>query len=231
MRSAPIFSKLWVDLLSNRYVSGHKILHATTHAKGSPTWSSIMHAKNVLKDGFSWRVGSGSSSFWFCPWSSLGFIGSFPPYIDIHDLHLTVRDVFSTNGPHTQDLYFHLPPLVTDFINNIHTRFKPSVEDAFIWTPNKNGTYTTKSGYTWLLPRTNTITHFNSNFSWSWIWKLKLPEKLKFHFWLACHDSVPTLCLLNHRNIAPLATCLRCGLDDETFLHCVHDCNFSRIIW
>jgi len=64
-----------------------------------------------------------------------------------------------------------------------------------------------------------------------WIWKLKLPEKLKFLFWLACHNSVPTLLLLSHRNIAPSPLCSRCGLEDETFLHCVHDCNFSNIIW
>ena len=156
---------------------------------------------------------------------------SFPPYIDIHDLNLTVKDVLSTNGPYTKVLYFPLPPLVADFINNIHIKFNPSVEDAFIWTPNKNGAYTTKSGYTWLLPCAYTISHFNSNSSWSWIWKLKLPEKLKFLFWLACHDSVPTFFLLNHINIAPSATCSRCGLDDETFCHCVRDCNFSRIIW
>jgi len=76
------------------------------------------------------------------------------------------------------------------------------------------------------------VTHFNSNSSWSWIWKLKLPEKHKFLFWLACHNSAPTLLLLNHRNIASSTTCSHCGgLDDETSLHCVRDCNFSRIIW
>ena len=146
-----IFSNLlqnfgWISYLTGRYVVRHKIFHASTHAKDTSTWSSIMHAKNALKDGFSWHAGSGSSSFWFCPWSSLGFIGSLPPYIDIHDLHLTIIDVFSTNGPHTQGLYSHLPPLVTDFINNIHIKLNPSVEDAFISTPNKNGIYTTKSG-------------------------------------------------------------------------------------
>jgi len=122
----------------------------------------------------------------------VGCIGFFPPYIDIHDLNLTVKDVLPTNGPYTQILYSHLPPLVAGFINNIHIKFNPSVEDAFIWTPNKNGTYTTKSGYTWLLPHTDMVSHFNFYSSWSWIWKLKLPEKFKFLFWLACHDSVPT---------------------------------------
>jgi len=75
------------------------------------------------------------------------------------------------------------------------------------------------------------ITHSSTISSWSWIWKLKLSEKLKFLFWLACHNSIPTLLLLNHRNISPSPLCSRCGLEDETFLHCVRDCNFSRIIW
>lgn len=136
LQSSP---KRWVDLLSNRYVSGHKILHATTHSKDSPTWSSIIHAKNALKDGFTCHAGSGNSSFWFCPWSSLGFLGSIVPYIDIHDLHLTVRDVLSTNDPYTRDLYSHLPPMAADSINNMHIKFNPSIEDVFIWSSNTNG--------------------------------------------------------------------------------------------
>ena len=37
------------------------IVYATSQPKDSPIWSSIIHAKNVLKEGFSWRAGSGSS--------------------------------------------------------------------------------------------------------------------------------------------------------------------------
>jgi len=35
----------------------------TAHSSDSVTWSSILRVRNILKDGFSWRVGSGSSSF------------------------------------------------------------------------------------------------------------------------------------------------------------------------
>ena len=48
---------------------------------------------------------------------------------------------------------------------------------------------------------------------------------------MACHSSVPTLSLLNHRNIFTSANCTRYGLHEETFLHCVRDCEFSRNIW
>jgi len=40
-----------------------------------------------------------------------------------------------------------------------------------------------------------------------------------------------TLLLLNNRNMTSSALCSRCGLEDETFLHCACDCNFSRTIW
>jgi len=113
----------------------------------------------------------------------------------------------------------------------LNIKFNPSLDDAFIWASNKNGAYTTKSGYAWLLSYPNTIAHGQTSSSWSWIWKLKSFEKHKFLFWLACQNSVPTILLLNNRNMASSVLCTHCGLEDETFLYCVCDCNFSRIIW
>lgn len=37
--------------------------------------------------------------------------------------------------------------------------------------------------------------------------------------------------MLNRRNLAPSATCSRCRLQNDTFLHCVHDCTFSTLLW
>ena len=185
--------------------------------------------KNVLLNGYTWRAGSGSSSFWFSRWSAFGCLGSQTPIIDIHDIHLSVRDVLSINGNRSQVLYTTLPQDVTEFINNTSVRFNDAIEDAFIWPHNKNGVYTTKSGYHWLLSHSGSV-HISSH-SWSWIWRLKLPEKYKFLLWLACNNSVPTLAMLNYRNIAPSSTCSRCGLHDETFFHCMRDCSFSRNIW
>jgi len=76
------------------------------------------------------------------------------------------------------------------------------------------------------LNETNTDTH-----SWSWIWRQKILEKIKFFIWLMCHNSIPTLSLLHHRNITPSATCPRCGDFEETMFHCICDCRFSRTIW
>ncbi|CAJ2646060.1 unnamed protein product [Trifolium pratense] len=223
--------KLWVDILSCKYVDGPSIFLASNSSSSSPTWASIIQAKNILKDGYTWRAGSRSSSFWFSHWTKFGRLGTIVSYIDIHDLQLSVRDVLSSGNPHTQILYTQLPPMIFDTINNSHMKFNASIEDTFIWTNNKNGSYTTKSGYDWLLSLRDPGITSNPSHSWTWIWKLHLPEKIKFFFWLACHNSVPTLSLLNHRKMNPSASCVRCGLQDETFLHCIRDCEFSRSLW
>ena len=74
--------------------------------------------------------------------------------------------------------------------------FNDEIEDAFIWSQHKNGVYTTKSGYKWLLSKIGSTN--NSNHSWSWTWRLKVLEKYKFLIWLAYNNVVPTLALLNH---------------------------------
>jgi len=170
-------SKLWVQLLPNKYIGGLNFLQAIIHSNSSPSWSSIIRAKNILKQGYSWRAGSGSSSFWFSNWSSQGPIGNHVPIIDIHDLHLTVKDVFSVDGPHAQDLYTNLPPEIVNFINSTHLRFNDAIEDSFIWTKNKNGNYTTKSGYDWLLSLKVTVDDNIPHLSWSWMWRLQAPKK------------------------------------------------------
>lgn len=183
----------------------------------------------MLKNGYSWHAGSGNSSFWFSNWSPHDILGNQVPFVDIHDLHLSVKDVLINNGQHTQALYTNLPPAIGDTINNTHLSFNASIEDAFIWPHNKNGIYSTKSGYSWLLCLSNPIVDNDDIISWSWIWRLKVPEKYKFLIWLACHNAVPTLSLLNHRNIANSVVCSRCGEQDESFLHCVRDCKFSKL--
>jgi len=109
--------------------------------------------------------------------------------------------------------------------------FNDTVEDVVIWSNKKNGTYSPKSGYNWLLQNVVADGQNMSLYTWSWIWKLQLPEKYKFLFWLACHNVAPTLSMLNHRNLAPSATCSHCGLQNETFLHVVCDFTFSTLLW
>jgi len=199
-----------VNLLLNKYTSAHNNLQANASSNNSPIWSSIIKARNILKDAYSWRTGSGSSSFWFNNCWNLGILGSLVPYIDIHDLQLTIKDVLSPNDPHIHILYTNLSFEDSEHINHIHMNFNDTFEDVVIWSNKKNGTYSPKSGYNWLLQNTDSAGQNRSLYTWCWIWKVQLPEKYKFLFWLACHNLAPTLFMLNHRNLAPSATCSHC---------------------
>jgi hypothetical protein len=57
----------------------------------SPARVYLILAKNILNDIYLWLAGPRSSSFSCNPWNSLGHRGTLAPYIDIHDLHLTLK--------------------------------------------------------------------------------------------------------------------------------------------
>jgi len=58
-------NKFWVDILCHKYTLGPHILSHSNTTYDSPTWNFIIKAKNVLKDGFYWRLGFGDSTFWY----------------------------------------------------------------------------------------------------------------------------------------------------------------------
>jgi hypothetical protein len=60
------------------------------------------------------------------------------PYIDIHDLHLSAKDVINSGEPHTQILYTHLSPEASYTIKTTQNCFNNAKEDVFIWSHNMN---------------------------------------------------------------------------------------------
>lgn len=63
--------KLWVQMLSHKYVKDGCFFYTTLHY-GSPIWNAIFKAKEDLKEGFQFRVGNGESFFWYSPWTVMG---------------------------------------------------------------------------------------------------------------------------------------------------------------
>lgn len=86
------FVKLWVSLLRHMYV-GDKFFLDMPITQGSTVWQSIMKAKETLQNGFNYRLGDGSSSFWYASWIKFGKLCEQVLYVDIHDVHLTIADV------------------------------------------------------------------------------------------------------------------------------------------
>jgi len=125
-------------------------------------------------------------------------------------------------------LHTLLPSDILDEIINLKLHFNSNTEYTFIWHENSNGIYTTKTGFSWILKqRGGDVT----SISWAWIWRLHLLKKIKFLVWLAHSNYVPTLSILNHRNLAPNALCPCCSSSEEAFLYCIRDCITSTHLW
>lgn len=102
------------------------------------------------------------------------------------------------------------------------------VPDKIIWSAGLDGQYSAKLGFHWLMHKRDIPPSADS---WLWIWKIRAAENVKFFVWLACHQAVPTLSVLHHRGMSQDSVCSRCCQDEETFLHCVCDCTYSKSLW
>lgn len=219
--------KPWVNMLLSKYVPNRFVLEAPPR-RGSPVWNSIFKAIKALKEGFKFRVGNGTSSFWFTPWSSLGPLSSQVSFIDLQDIDLKIQDVFQHNECHLENMVTNLPNDMKSVLQGSPLVLNASVQDAFVWGSRLDGNYSAKEGYRWLCDHTLEV---QPNLSWSWIWKTATPEKLKFFIWCMCHRAIPTMSLLHHRGMAPSDMCQRCRIAEESILHCVRDCHAPRSVW
>ena len=66
---------------------------------------------------------------------------------------------------------------------------------------------------------------------WRRLWKMKVPNKIKNFLWHACSDALPTRCNLLRRKVLDYPTCPQCGIDSESTLHALWECNQLRLMW
>lgn len=182
--------KLWVNLVHQKDMGNAPILDVAKK-NGSYTWNSIMKAKGIFKDGYLFRVGNGLSSLWYSTWIGNGPLAKEVPFIDIHDSHLCISDVYFDRSWHLDMFYSFLPSNIIDQIKTINFDINPAVEDGYIWKGKLDGIYTASAGYKWLLSLKQPVQFPDASQSWNWIWKISGPEKIKLLIWLACFFVVP----------------------------------------
>lgn len=220
--------KLWVQLLSSKYLKDTSILHANCVSGSSHVWQSIMKAMASLKDGFSFRVGKGEISLWYDRWIEDTRLCDLVPYVDIHDVNLRVCDVWYNNTWHWDDIITFIPPtlkmkIMSHFVDT-------ETDDTVIWGASNTGRYSFATGYTWLT-RGNVDTSHTPITGWAWIWKLKLPENIKFFLWQTLHEAIPSNAIRARRHVTNDPSCQRCGSDQETIIHTLRDCSKARVVW
>lgn len=128
----PQTDKLWVQMLTNKYVKRGSFLATTLHY-GSPIWNSIFKAKEVLKEGFQFRVGNGESLFWYSPWTTLGPLCNHVFVVNIQDTNKQIRDIYANNQRHFNLLATPIPDHIKNQIQNSVLFMNNNVRDDYIW--------------------------------------------------------------------------------------------------
>lgn len=131
-------------------------------------------------------------------------------HVNIQNINLRINDLFRDGSWNLQALATVIPETVHQYINQWHPIINQRAHDMMIWSPNVNGSYTSKSAYSWLLHQR---LDDDLTIGWAWIWRMKSLENKKF--------------LL--QPITPICPC--CNLQEEDFLHCFRDCILPKWFW
>jgi hypothetical protein len=75
--------KLWVKLMGEKYLKGQSIFNVPVSG-GSTVWNSINKALNLLKDGFTMKIGDGNSKFWYDLWVLKEKLCLMVPFVAIY---------------------------------------------------------------------------------------------------------------------------------------------------
>lgn len=100
--------KLWVRVLSHKYLRNSSLFQARASPSASPVWKRILRARDQLREGFKFRLGDGASSIWYSDWSGTGMVAEKLPYVHVSDTELCMADVIR-NGNWNFDT-LHYPP-------------------------------------------------------------------------------------------------------------------------
>ncbi|XP_057420539.1 uncharacterized protein LOC130714634 [Lotus japonicus] len=222
--------KLWTQVLAHKYLGSKSILEVTAAPNSSPLWKGILKARDVLRDGFAFKLGNGATSIWYKDWSGYGPLANNIPYVHITDTNMALRDIIINGDWNPSSLYTILPPLVQQKMLAVAPVIDIRLHDHWIWKFDSQGIYSAAGAYSWLI-NANAQMSLTGLDTWRWIWKIKVPEKIRVFIWLCMHDAIQVNNLRFRCKLASSPSCSRCQHSMEDILHCLRDCRFAREIW
>ena len=111
-------NQLWVSILTSKYLREGNLFMAKGR-KGSISWNSISKVLEALEDGFRIKLGAGNMWFWFDAWVVKELLAKRVSWVDIHDIHLKVKEVWVSPEWTFEGLYTALPCNIPHLIQNI----------------------------------------------------------------------------------------------------------------
>lgn len=220
-------NKLWVNLMSSKYLQNSHILSIEPHPGDSYIWRSILKAVDFLKGGFRFRVGKGELSFWYDNWLEEGHLCNLVPFVHINDVQLSLRDIYRNGAWNFASLSTMIPIEIQLKIKSVF--LNDAANDIIIWAASTDGVYSAQSAYRWMDDNCTPV-HPNMD-HWGWVWKLQVTENIRHLVWLTMCGSLPTNFTRFNHHVTTDSSCQRCGAIQESILHALKDCPEAKRIW
>eukprot|EP00253_Pinus_taeda_P020461 PITA_20461 len=199
---------------------------------GAKIWDLIQkHSFWEVKDG-------GTARFWTDSWQQLPSLAHTIQDIPEHNIHSqeTVNQFWKDNPEsdhrtwrEAQEIIPNSPAAVQrSLANELQKRriLKENNQDKLRWGYEEKGTYTTKEAY--LITLKDQLT---KDKLWEKIWNPPIWPKISTFLWLLSHNRVLTWDNLRKRKFEGPSICLNCKKEEETVVHLMQLCPFSRKIW
>lgn len=75
------------------------------NSKSSPILNAIVKAFQMMKDGFRFKFGNGTTGVWYEPWLLKDPLCHLVPFVHIQDIDLQIKYVISNEGGNLQNVY------------------------------------------------------------------------------------------------------------------------------
>lgn len=229
-------NSLVARVLKAKYFPDCDVLQASlAHtARPSFTWSSILSAQFLLRQGMRKVVGSGTSiNIWEDAWLPNDTMRISTP----RHSGLNISRVSELMWPGTCTWN---APLLTSLFNPDEVELIQAIpissaqrQDSWCWNFTPKGHFTVSSAYRLAIQplidkhRVRDI----DEATWSSLWDLRIPNKIKIFLWRAFRDMLPTTDALRSRKMNIVAGCSRCGCLRESTTHALCTCSKLIGVW
>ncbi|KAG2328286.1 hypothetical protein Bca52824_011014 [Brassica carinata] len=229
---------LLARVMKSRYFKDGSFLECGIGTRPSYAWCSIMHGKELLVQGLMKKIGDGqSTNIWYDSWILLD-VPRPPRYrIDDVDLSLIVSELIDMrysnwNAQRVRHLF------VEEDANHIlGMKIDLSRPDSMIWGLERNGTYSSKSGYKLLEtlqevnnPSLVTLPPLEKRL-WSNLWKVKTLPKIRHFLLKALAGALAVADQLRNRGLHIDPICRGCQSAPETICHVLFHCHTACEVW
>jgi ribonuclease HI len=226
-------TSLVARLYKARYFPHNSFLSSSLGSNPSFAWRSIWRARQVLMLGCRWQIGDGSKiQLMNEPWLRGGhgwYLNAPQPQ---HVYGLKVESLLLPNVKSwDKNKIFSL--FSNEEAHNIISvpLFGLAREDKLIWSDEKDGLYSVRTGYRKFMEISNKGYLPGRDVGWSTLWKIHAPPKSKHLLWRICRECLPTRSRLRSRYVQCPVDCPLCSSHEETDLHLFFRCETVREAW